>query len=156
MNDASHPRARLQILAGSWTGEEEVFSSSPWGEPGAAGSARVRARIDLDGAFLITDYEVERAGQIAFRGHGVHGYDTERGRYTMYWFDALSPGYVQPALGVWDGDTLTFEQTGEGGVRSRWVYTFENPERYRFRMEHSPDGARWATTMEAVYHKRKE
>ena len=154
MDAATSPRAKLEALAGSWIGEEEVFSASPWGEPGGVGAARVEARMDLDGAFLITDYQVDRGGRVAFRGHGIHGWDDERGRYTMYWFDSLSPGLVTPALGQWDGDTLTFEQSGPGNVRARFVYTFEGRDRYHFRMEHSRGGVGWTTTMEGTYRRR--
>jgi hypothetical protein len=155
MTTTASPRAKLEALAGSWIGEEEVSSSAPFGEPGTQGTSHVDARMDLDGAFLITDYAVMREGREAFRGHGVHGWDAESERFTLYWFDALAPGLVTPALGKWEDNVLIFERTSKHAGRERWTYTFEGSNKYHFCMEHSRDGVAWSTTMDGVYTRRE-
>jgi len=57
------------------------------------------------------------------------------------------------ALGVWEGDTVTFEQpTAHGRVRYR--YTFDHERQYTFQMAVSADSASWRPPIDGVYHRR--
>jgi len=142
---------RLDRLVGRWVGDEEV-APSPFDGQGSASKATVDARMELDGAFLVTDYVVEHRDGSVYRGHGILSFDEGSKRYVMYWFDALSPGLIEPALGQWSGDVLTFEQrTGRG--RLRYVYEFDAGAGYLFRIERSVDGTLWTPTMEGRYRK---
>ncbi len=149
MTAPSEHHRKLSALAGTWHGVEEL-SPSPWEAPAGASKARVESRLDLGGAFLITDYVVDRPDGTTFRGHGIHGWDETSQRYVMYWFDALSPGIVEPAFAKWDAGTLAFEKTTAQG-HVRFVYEFEGETRYRFRIENSRDGRIWNPTMEGRY-----
>jgi len=65
---------KLEMLAGTWTGEEKLYPS-PWDPKGGTATSRVEARIGLGGFFLISDYEEKREGKVAYQGHGVYGWD---------------------------------------------------------------------------------
>lgn len=138
---------QLARLAGEWRGHE-ILHPSPWAPERREAVGAMSSRMDLDGMFLITDYVEERDGEVVFRGHGVYGWDAGAGKYTMYWFDSM--GYPpNQTLGVLDGDTLTFENSGEHG-KSRYVYEIGDGE-YRFSILSSRDGAEWTPMMEGVY-----
>ena len=143
---------KLAAFAGSWIGEEILYPS-PWAPEKRQAIGRFENRMGLDGMHLVTDYEEERDGDIVFRGHGVYGWDARKQRYTMFWFDSmgLSP---HETLGVWDGDTLTFENQGEHG-RSRYTHQIRDANSYRFTIENSRDGKDWSLMMEGTYTRRE-
>jgi hypothetical protein len=143
---------RLKALAGNWAGEEKIHPS-PWDPKGGAAASRFQARADLDGFFLIADYVEERDGRVAYRGHGVYGYDPQQKCYTMHWFDSMGSGTPEPARGQWEGNRLTFENQNPMG-HSRYVYDFEGENRYRFTIENSQDGRKWATFMEGLFTRK--
>jgi hypothetical protein len=142
---------KLEAMAGTWTGEEKMHPS-PWDPKGGQATGKIRARIDLAGFFLVMDYEQERGGQVGFKGHGVFGYDPQEKCYTMYWFDAMNPT-MSLAKGTWEGNRLTFRNQNPMG-HGRFTYEFAKEGRYSFRMEHSQDGAKWDTLMEAMYTRK--
>ena len=108
---------KLEALAGSWFGEERIFPT-PWDPTGGEAIGHFESRIDLDGWYLIADYEQEVGGKIVFRGHGVYGWSAANECYTMAWFDSM--GETPPARGQWEGDTLMFESESQRG-RARYV-----------------------------------
>lgn len=142
-------RRLVQAMQGDWSGDE-LLHPSPWDPVGGRAFGRLQARAVLDGFFVTSDYVEERDGRVIYRGHGVYGWDDERQRYTMYWFDNAGSGPAAPALGTWDGDVLAFAQVSPQG-HGRYVYTFEAEGRYRFRIDGSQDGAHWTAFMEARY-----
>ena len=143
---------RLKALAGNWAGEEKIHPS-PWDPKGGSATSRFQARADLDGFFLIADYVEERDGRVAYRGHGVYGYDPQQKCYTMHWFDSMGSGTPEPARGQWEGNRLTFENQNPMG-HSRRIYVFEEENRYRFTIENSQDGRKWATFMEGKFTRK--
>ncbi|MFQ5844007.1 MAG: DUF1579 family protein [Planctomycetota bacterium] len=142
---------RLERLAGTWTGEETLYPS-PWAPEGATAVGRIEARIGLGGFFLVSDYTEERDERVWYRGHGVYGWDPKRERYTMSWFDSLGSVPRAPSLGVWEGQTLAF-QDPDPRCHSRDTYEWAGPDRHRFRIETSRDGAEWSPMMEATFRK---
>ena len=66
---------RLAAFAGEWNGEETVYPSR-WVAGGPA-TARVTARIDLNGFYLIQDTRQFRDGKETFATHAVFTYDRE-------------------------------------------------------------------------------
>jgi len=121
---------KLTALAGSWTGEEKIHPS-PWDPAGGGATGRI-------------------VGQVAYRGHGVFGYDPERTCYTMHWFDSIGSGVSEPARGQWEGNALVFKSRSPMG-HARYTYTLEAEGRYTFRIDHSEDGERWVPFMEGTY-----
>ena len=140
---------KLQALAGQWVGQEKMHPS-PWDPKGGTVTSRTTSRLDVSGFFLTCDYVQERGGQPSYRGHGVFGWDPKLGRYTMHWFDMMGGHTAPPATGTWEGNTLCLQHESEMG-HARYIYEFEGPDAYRFRLEHSQDGRNWAVFLEGRY-----
>lgn len=143
---------RLEKLAGNWTGEEKIHPS-PWDPQGGPATSTFEARTACDGFWLVADYAETRNGQVAYRGHGVYGYDRKERAWTMSWFDSMTESVGRTAIGRWDGDRLVFTNQSPMG-HSRYSYEFQGANRYRFTIENSQDGRQWALMMEGVYTKR--
>ena len=140
---------KMEQLAGSWVGEETLHPS-PWDPKGGKATGRVRARIELGGFHLITDYEQERGGAVNFRGHGVLSYDPRGRCYTMHWFDVMGFDPGPPAYGTWEGETLQFQHSHHKG-HSRYTYVFEKDGLYTLKIEMSPDGKSWMPFLTGNY-----
>lgn len=149
MPKPTEAHAKLARMAGTWHGEE-IMHPSPWAPEGSKAQSIVSAELRIDGFFLITDYEQRCGDTVTFKGHGVYGYDPASGKYTMHWFDSLGMDPGAPALGTWEGDTLTFENQSPMG-HGRYRYTMNADGGYVFEMSHSMDGQNWAKMMDATY-----
>jgi len=144
---------KLKTLTGSWVGEETIYPS-PWDPQGGPAKSKFQARADMDGFFVLADYVEERGGQVAYRGHGVYGYDPQTKAYTMHWFDSMGSGSPAPARGRWEGDRLSFEATSPMG-QSRYSYRFESDDRYTFTIESSQDGGKtWNKMMDGRFTRK--
>jgi hypothetical protein len=139
---------RLERLVGKWRGEERVHPS-PFDPVGGPAVGRVDNRMALDGFAVIQDYEQERGGRVAFRGHGVFRFDPSRNLYALTWFDSAG----QPPSEFWgtfEGEVLTVTQvTAQGQVRASW--DLRDPNRYTYQMDVSADGRSWAPFMSGSY-----
>jgi hypothetical protein len=143
----------LERFVGTWTGDERMHPG-PMGPGGTAKGTSV-CRMTGDGFFLITDYEQECNGQIMFRGHGVMGFDHFSKRYLWYWVDSMGMPPGAATFGDVKGDGLVFESDTPHG-RMRYSYAFEGRDRYRFKIETSPDqGKTWTAFMEGDYRRTK-
>jgi hypothetical protein len=114
----------------------------------------MKMRLDLDGFFVVQDYVEEKDGRVAFRGHGVFGYDAQAGTYAWYWVDSM--GFVPdaPARGQWQGDTLLLEKTTPRG-RARYLHRISPEGSYEFSIESSFDGgATWLKFMSGTYRRK--
>jgi hypothetical protein len=150
MPKPSDNHKKMQALAGTWRGEEQIHPS-PWDPKGGSAVGKIVSRMDLDGFFLISDYLEERDGAVHYKGHGVYGWDPKESCFTMYWFDSMGGAApAGPAKGTWEGNVLTFRMQNPMG-HSKYVYTFDGDGRYRFGIEQSQDGKQWATFMEGRY-----
>lgn len=144
---------KLHALVGNWKGDDRIHPM-PWDPKGDVRSSRVTVESDLDGFWVIMDYAQERDGRVCYRGHGVFGWDSSAGKYTMHWFDSMGIDPGAPALGTWEGNRLTFVQHHHMG-HGRMTYVFENADRYTFRLEKSQDGANWMPFIDATYTRVK-
>ena len=79
---------RLEVLVGTWIGEETMHPS-PWDPQGGVADGTIENRLALDGFNVIQEYTQSRDGQQTFAGHGVFGWDGQRGCYTLHWFDTM-------------------------------------------------------------------
>jgi hypothetical protein len=150
MPTPSPEHRKLHALAGSWTSQETIHPS-PWDPNGGPARGRSECRVALDGFFVVCDYEQERDGRVAYRGHGVYGYDAPSRRWSMQWSDNMG-GVPSPIVwGTWEGDVLTFQMAGPQGGFNRYVYRFEKDGAYRFEIGHSRDGATWSNFMEGRF-----
>lgn len=131
----------------------ETLAPSPWMPQGGSATARSHTRLDCGGLFVVAEYEQFDGETTNFSGHGVYGYDAAEDCYSMYWFDSMTPrGFVTPAKGRLEGDTLTFVRHGDGH-HGRYTYRFDD-EGYTFRLEQSDDGETWTVMMDSVYRRR--
>ena len=105
----------------------------------------------LGGFFLTSEYEESVAGEPSYAGHGVYGYDEEAAKFTMHWFDSMGGSYVKPALGGWDGNSLSFENVTPQG-HARYTHTLEGDE-YHFKIEVAEDGEAWTMFMAGSYQR---
>ncbi len=140
---------KLRAFVGQWTGEEK-FHPMPWAPKGGAATSETNARLDLDGFFLVSDYVQKRGGEVTHRGHGVFGYDLQKQKYTMRWFDVTGFDPGVPALGTWVGNTLCLLHEHHMG-HGRFTYTFERDGLYTFKVEKSEDGKNWTPFLEGTY-----
>lgn len=154
MPKPSPEHRRLAAMAGSWTSDETMFPS-PWDPVGGKRRGRSEARVVMDGFFVVTDYEQEKDGRVAYRGHGVYGYDPKSKRWSMHWFDDMGGVPAQVVWGTWSGDTLTYQMdNGAGRGHSRYVYRFEKDGVYVFSILMSQDGESWRPLMEGRFTRR--
>jgi hypothetical protein len=144
---------KLNALVGRWKGEDRILPM-PWDPKGGVATSRVTVELDLDGFWVIMDYAQERDGRVSYRGHGVFGWDSFAGKYTMHWFDSMGIDPGAPALGTWQGNTLTYLQHHHMG-HGRMTYTFESADRYTFSLEKSQDGTNWMPFIKATYARVK-
>ena len=146
----SEGHLRLEMLSGTWEGEE-IMHPSRWDPKGGVATGRNRNRLDLGGFAVVSDYEQKRDGQITFTGHGVYTYSPESDQYTLHWFDCLgSPPEV--FVGGFDGDVLTLAHGGPG-MHARITSDFSTRGSMRATMEMSQDGGEWSVLFEATYRR---
>jgi hypothetical protein len=142
--------AHLASLAGEWRGEE-ILHPSAWAPERRTAIGTFSSKMILDGMYLTHDYVEERDGKVVFRGHGIYGWDPKRERYTMHWFDSM--GFPpSETLGVLDGATLTFQNSGAHG-HARYTYALLDADRFTFRIDNSRDGQSWSPVMEGEYRR---
>jgi hypothetical protein len=153
MPQVNENHQRLHRLGGQWVGTETMHPS-PWG-PGGTATGRSQIRVDVDGFFVLQDYVQERDGKIAYRDHGIFGWDDQQKNVIWYWVDSM--GFVPPApsRGQWQGDTLTLEHPPLAGSRGRYTFRLVDDDRYEFKIENSrDDGRSYQTFLEASYRRQ--
>jgi len=143
---------RLHAFAGEWNGEETVFPSRWVG--GGQATARVVARIDLNGFYLIQDTKQFRDGKESFATHGVFTYDREDRLYKLFWHDSLGYFAPSPASGGWKGNTLTLVRGSLRG-NARHVYEIVDADTYTMKIQFSPDSEGWADVLTGTYRRAK-
>ncbi len=151
MHHTQDPYRVLQRLAGTWSGAEVV--RPPLVPAECAADGELIAAVRLGGRFVVTDYRQSRQGAADFEGHGVYGYDPDRGLYTMHWFDAASPVSGPVAEGRWSGETLSFERTGALGA-ARYSYRWPVPDRLHFELALAAADGGWAVALRGDYRRR--
>jgi len=143
------PKSLLEMLAGDWTGDEEI-APSKWGEGGKA-SASISARLDFGGHVLVQDYSAQRQGKPWFKAHSVIAFDESASAFKLYWFDSMGFIPAEPAPGIWDGSALRFVRSSSRG-QTRHTYVPTGPGQYELILESSFDaGASWVPVMTGLY-----
>jgi len=146
----SAAHARLNSLAGKWTGEEKMYPS-PWDPQGGMAEAKIDNQLVLDGFAIAQNYAQLRGGKVSFSGHCVMSYDTAAKEYQMHWWDSMGTP-VNVFRGQFEGNVLALNNKNPMG-HSRCSMNLEKAAAgaYSFKMEVSPDGKQWATFMEGKY-----
>jgi hypothetical protein len=141
---------RLEKVAGIWSGTETMHPS-PWDPKGGIAQATTRARVDLDGFVVVSDYEQTRNGQRTYAGHRVYTWDQHAKQVVLHWFDTSGQG-VDDFRGTWNSDRLTLESKNPMG-RWRMTSDYSKAGVATSRMETSPDGATWSVLFEGSYRR---
>jgi len=141
---------KLAVFAGEWSGDEMVFPSR-WTEGGKA-TAQVKARIDLNGFYLIQDTVQTRNGKESFATHGVFSYDREDRLYKLFWHDSLGYYSPAPASGGWSGKALILVRGSLRG-NARHVYEVVDDNNYTMKIQFSPDAEGWADVLTGTYRR---
>jgi hypothetical protein len=104
--------ARLAKLAGDWDADVKMFN--PDGSAGGNTKGAMHAQMILGGRYLQLNYsgEMDMGGgnKMPFKGVGIGGYDNARKKYTNFWIDEMSTGFMQTE-GTYEGNVLTCEGT---------------------------------------------
>ena len=148
MPKPSEAHKRLELLIGSWSGEE-IMQPSPWDQQGGTATGRVINRFAVDGFVVVQDYEQEREGRVTFRGHGIFSWDAGRQDYALHWFDSMGmpPNEFR---GKFEGKVLTMTCQNPMG-HSRGIFDFTEAGTYSFKMDMSQDGSQWQNLMSGTY-----
>ena len=149
MPKPSPAHKKLELFAGTWSGEEKMHPS-PWDPKGGVASASLASRVACDGFYVAGDYEQRRNGVVTFRGHSVFGYDDQSQEVVLHWFDSTGMG-ADIFRGKFQGQTLTLTCHNAMG-HHRLVYDFSEKGTLRSKMEMSPDGKKWSAMFDCVYH----
>lgn len=144
----------FEKLEGKWMGEE-TYDPSPLEPKGAHCMVSLDFRRDIDGFYLIGDYAEKPASDRpeGLRGHWVIGFSAKEKTYTLHWFDNFGIPPEAPSKGVWKGDTIVFENHGEGH-HGRTIFEVAGKDALVFRVEMSTDGTKWAHVLEAKLKRR--
>jgi hypothetical protein len=142
---------KLEMLAGTWTGDETMHPS-PWDPKGGVANATMSSRVAVDGFYVIGDYEQRRNGVVTYRGHSVFGYDEKAQEVVLHWFDSMGTG-EDVFRGRFQGQTLTLTCQNPMG-HHRLVYDFNEKGTLRSKMEMSQDGKKWSAMLDGVYHRK--
>lgn len=138
MAATTDPRDRLEAFVGDWTGHLKIMPS-PQFPDGEEGSSRIRHQANLDGLFVVCDYENEGG----YCAHGILGFDRHIEQFYFYWFDSTgSAAGGGPALGTWEDDALVLEHKAHVN-HDRFTFRFLNPDEYTVDVEGSKDGENW-------------
>jgi len=147
----------LARAAGTWDAIVEFYG--PPGTPPQVSKAVEVNTLDGSGLWLISEFKGQYGGQ-PFQGHGMTGYDPDKGRYTGVWADSMS---TTPMIsqGTCDGTgrvrTMTSEGSGMDGKPTTWKMIVEEKgaDTRVFTMStHGPDG-RDQAMMKITYTRRK-
>ncbi len=99
--------AMLQKGVGEWEGTVTMFIP---GMPETSYPATETVRAN--GPFwTVSNFKSEFMGQ-AYEGHGCHGYDPEKGKFTSTWIDSMS-SYLSVMEGDYDAETNTMTSKWE-------------------------------------------
>ncbi len=147
----SEPRTpelgELQRFVGEW----EPAGQAAEGERLASAAVR----LILSGCFVSIDFERRHPSGDAFQMHAICGWDVERSRYALYWFESGGSHARTPALGSWDGERLVFHTKTTGGHHVRCTCTPATRPSCQVLLEHSTDGVSWTPVFEAALQRRR-
>src|SRR5947208_374462 len=123
---------------GTW--DADVLVRFPGGESRSRGTMRARM---MAGRWLLADFSTETGD---FHGHGVYGWDPQRGAYVGTWVDSMRT-FLAVGEGHWDAAARTmtfryeFDLPGRGRVTQRDVTETRSPDEQVFRSYVSMGGA---------------
>jgi len=100
---------KLKQMAGDFDAKAKLYIP---GTPAQESKGDYKAKMDLGGLFLVSEYKGEMFGQV-FQGRGLTGYDTFKKKYTGVWVDTMSPA-IYTLEGAFDKSGKVYTETMEG------------------------------------------
>ena len=141
---------KLELFAGTWSGEETMHKSE-WCPEAFVAQAKLTSRVALGGFYTIGDYEQRKDGELVYSGHSVFGYDPQKDEVVLHWFDIMGMG-ADEFRGKLQGERMTLTAKNAMGMH-RLSYDFSEKGTLRSKMEMSADGKQWGVMFDGVYHK---
>lgn len=124
------PTAEHKLLAkdvGTWDATVKSWMSGPDSEPSVSKGVEVDKLLP-GGLWLTNDFEGEFGG-MAFHGHGVSGYDTQKKKYVGMWVDSLATS-IMTMEGAYDAGTHTVTMYGKGTDMAGKPYESKSTTKY--------------------------
>lgn len=100
---------KLALQAGTW--DAVLEGVGPDGKPSTSKGVS-EMKMTLGGWWLVDDFTAEMMG-MPFQGHGMTGYDPNKGKYVQSWADSMSP-MLMVLEGNFDKDGKVLTMTGMG------------------------------------------
>src|SRR5262245_59436987 len=82
------------------------------GAPAQESKADYKARLDVGGLFLVSEYNGKLLGG-NYQGHGLVGYDPHKKKYVGVWVDSMNPS-IYSVEGAFDKSGKVFTEAMEG------------------------------------------
>lgn len=151
----------LRQSVGVWEVTGKTFMPGPDGNVAEAEARGIEVnRMMPGGLWAISNFNGDMAGA-PFHGHGVSGYDPQKGKYVTTWVDNYSPS-VMLLEGTWDEATRTSTGYGEATdpqgnkVRMRMVEQYKDDDHRLATMSmQGPNGKDdWVKALELHYTRR--
>ncbi len=102
----------LERFVGEWSTTFKMAPMAP-GMPPVETHGTEKARLAMNGLWVISDYDDPQFMGMGFSGHSVFGYDTEKRKYVGAWVDSMTAS-ITPSEGVWDEAQKTMTLTMMG------------------------------------------
>jgi hypothetical protein len=148
---------QLKQMAGVWDAQVKVTFEP--GKPPQESKGTFKAKLDLGGFFLVTEFKSDIAGK-PFQGRGLTGYDPFKKKYVGIWVDSMSPG-IHTSQGSFDKSGKIFTENMEGPdpkgkiMKMRAVTEMKSSDRMQFSMYAVGEGGKEALMMEIAYTRKK-
>ncbi len=142
----------FERLEGRWDVTEEYPASADF--PAATGKGRCVFEKELDGRFLVGNYDSKsRDLQMSLEGRVMLTYDNDLRQYRYWWFANL--GSPKEFRGQFDSarNALTMHYMDDTGIMMRQTYTFESEHKIVFTMETQDGPDAWVLDLTTTYER---
>jgi hypothetical protein len=156
------PTAEHKLLAkdvGSWDTTVKSWMTGPISEPSVSKGTDV-VKLLPGGLWITDDFEGEFGG-MAFHGHGVTGYDSQKKKYVGTWVDTMSTS-IMSLEGDYDAATQTMTMYSKGTdpagkpyeSKTTSKYTGEDERVFTMSMKSDETKGEYMKLLEITYKRR--
>jgi hypothetical protein len=147
----------LRNFEGTW----DVIAKASFvpGQPASESKGVATNKVALGGFFVIGDFKGQMMG-MDFQGHGIHGYDTHKKKYTSVWADSMG-SWMMIAEGNYDKATKTLTETCEAPdmtgklTKYKMVTEFKDRDTHVFTMSWPDDKGKDYVGLTITYKRRR-
>jgi hypothetical protein len=148
---------KLKQMAGEFDAKARLHIP---GQPVQESKGDYKAKMDVGGLFLVSEYKGEMFGQV-FQGRGLTGYDTYKKKYTGVWVDTMSPS-IYTNEGAFDKSGKIFSETIEGpdpatgkSMKMRMTTEIKDKDHMEIKMYGPGEDGKEFMMMEIAYTRKK-